>query len=370
MIAGCAPSPDDSASLIVMSTRVWTGDVELPWAEAVAVKDDRIIAVGNDEDVAAFVGPETRILMAPDGMLTPGFIDTHVHFVAGGASLASVQLRDAKTPEEFVARIGDFATGVEAGEWILQGTWDHTNWGGELPTRQWIDASTPENPVWIERLDGHMALGNSLALKSAGVDADTPDVDGGEIVRDADGYPTGILKDNAMAMVYDAVPPAGDALIDRQVRAAMQYVASNGVTTVHDMQDWQSLAAYRRLHADGELITRIYSIVPLSDWQQLRDDVEANGRGDVWLKTGGLKGFMDGSLGSHTAAFFDPFTDAPDDSGFLINALDDMRAWIAGADAAGLHVVVHAIGDRAISNLLDIYRDVVNEHGERDRRFR
>lgn len=369
-LSGCAPSTDNTASLVVMSTRVWTGNPEQPWAEAVAVSDDRIVAVGSDDEIAPFVGGETRILMAPGGLLAPGFIDTHVHFVYGGAGLASVQLRDAKTPEEFVRRIGDFADGIEPGEWILQGTWDHENWGGELPTRQWIDAITPNNPVWIQRLDGHMALANSIALKHASIDADTPDVDGGEIVRDTDGYPTGILKDNAMALVDKIVPPASDELVDHQVRAAMKYVAANGVTTVHDMQDWESLAAYRRLQADGELITRIYSVVPLSDWQRLRDEVEANGRGDDWLKIGGLKGFMDGSLGSHTAAFFDPFTDAPDDFGMFINELSDMREWIAGADAAGLHVIVHAIGDSAISHLLDIYLDVADAHGARNRRFR
>jgi predicted amidohydrolase YtcJ len=303
-------------------------------------------------------------------MLVPGFIDTHVHFATGGSSLASVQLRDAMTPEEFTRRIEQFAGTVAEGEWILDGAWDHENWGGELPTRDWIDAVTPDNPVWIYRLDGHMALANTLALEEAGVDADTPDIDGGEIVRDADGRPTGVLKDNAMWLVNEVMPPPSEELLDRQVRAAMQHVAGNGVTTVHDMADFASLASYRRLHANGELITRIYSVVPLSEWDALLDDVASNGRGDAMLRTGGLKGFMDGSLGSHTAAFFEPFTDAPDDRGFLINTLDDMHGWIASADEAGLHVMVHAIGDKAIADLLNIYLDVVEENGARDRRFR
>jgi predicted amidohydrolase YtcJ len=136
------------------------------------------------------------------------------------------------------------------------------------------------------------------------------------------------------------------------------------------MASWSSLAAYRRAHAAGRMITRIYSVMPLSDWQKLRDEVAANGRGDQWLQIGGLKGFMDGSLGSHTAAFLQPFTDAPEDSGLLINELDDMRRWIEGADAAELHVMVHAIGDRAIRDLLDIYLDVSDKNGARDRRFR
>ena len=361
----------ETASLAVIDARVWTGDPDKPWAAAVAVRGDRILAVGTSAEISAHVDAEnTQVIMASGMMLVPGFIDTHVHFVEGGTALASVQLRDADTPAEFTRRIADFAQTIEPGEWILGGTWDHENWGGELPRRDWIDDVTPDNPVWVFRLDGHMALANSLALKAGGVDADTPDVAGGTIDRYDDGRPAGLLKDNAMLPINAAVPLPSDALLDRQVTAAMEYVAGNGVTTVHDMAGWSSLASYRRIHARGELITRIYSVVPLPDWEQLRDEVATSGHGDEWLKIGGLKGVMDGSLGSHTAAFLEPFTDAPDDRGFLINKLGDMRAWISGADDAGLHVIVHAIGDSAIRDLLDIYLDVADAHGPRDRRFR
>lgn len=363
-------APAGLASIVIIDSRVWTGDPEKPWADAVAVNGDVIIAVGSADEISAYVGEQTQILSADGSMLTPGFIDTHVHFVDGGAALASVQLRDASTPDEFTRRIAAFADTIEPGEWILGGTWDHENWGGELPRRDWIDEVTPDNPVWVNRLDGHMALANSLALKAGGVDADTADIAGGEILRYDDGRPAGILKDNAMSPVSAAVPRASDALLERQVMAAMKYVASNGVTSVHDMADWNSLAVYRRLHARGELLTRIYSIAPLSNWEQLRDDVAENGRGDDWLKTGGLKGFMDGSLGSHTAAFLESFTDAPGERGFLINELGNMRAWITAADDAGLHVMVHAIGDSAIRDLLDIYLDAADANGARDRRFR
>ena len=375
-VSGCGKSAGDPATLVITDTRVWTGNPEQPWAEAVAVRGNRIAAVGSNAEIGELVDDETRIIVGTGNLLVPGFIDSHVHFLDGGASLASVQLRDAATPEEFVRRIGDFAAGIEPGEWILAGAWDHENWGGELPHREWIDAVTPDNPVWIYRLDGHMALANTLALDAAGVDADTADIDGGEIVRDEDGSPTGVLKDNAMALVTSVVPAPGDALIDRQLGAAMDYVASNGITTVHDMSlgdvnaDWRVIDAYRRLNASGALKTRVYAHVLLPEWERLRDDVEKHGRGDDWLKTGGLKGFMDGSLGSHTAAFFEPFDDAPDDTGLILNDLEDMRAWIAGADKAGLHVAVHAIGDRANAKLLNIFESVIEENGERDRRFR
>ncbi len=374
-LLGCDAPADDPATLAFIETRVWTGDPDRPWAEAVAVRGERIVTVGSSEEIAPLIGDETRVLTLTDGMLVPGFIDAHVHLVAGGAALASVQLRDAATPEEFVARIAAFAKALEPGEWILGGTWDHENWGGELPQRAWIDEVTPDNPVWIMRLDGHMGLANSRALEIAGVGADTADIDGGEIVRDAVGVPTGVLKDNAMSLVTETVPPAGAAMRAAQARTAMRHVAAHGITTVHDMAEssreaWANIATYRELHERGELITRVHPHPPITDWQRLADEIEARGRGDDWLRLGGLKAFMDGSLGSHTAAFFEPFTDAPDDSGLLLNEADDMRRWIRDADAAGLQLAIHAIGDRAVSNLLDMYLETVEQNGLRDRRFR
>ena len=370
-LSACAEKESsDFATLVITDARVWTGDREKPWAEAVASRDGRIIAVGANTEVAKLVGDATEVISVPGSMLVPGFIDTHVHFIEGGAGLSSVQLRDAATPEIFTERIAEHATTMKPGDWILQGGWDHENWGGELPDRDWIDAVTPDNPVWIQRLDGHMALANSLALGQAGVDADTPDIEGGTIVRDTDGRPTGVLKDNAMMLVNAAIPDPSNAQLDREAAAAMQHVATKGVTSVHDMAGFPSLATYRRALAAGKLTTRMYSVMPLSQWEDLRDDIAKNGRGDEWLRTGGLKGFMDGSLGSHTAAFLEPFTDAPEDSGFLISDLDEMRQWIVAADAAGLHVMVHAIGDSAIRDLLNLYLDAEEANGKRDRRFR
>jgi predicted amidohydrolase YtcJ len=199
--AACSSSETPTASLVVTGARVWTGDPGMPWAEAVAVAGVEIISVGSAGEIARLIGDDTEVIATEGGMLVPGFIDTHVHFLSGGSALASVQLRDARTPEEFVDRIEAFARSVEPGEWITGGAWDHTNWGGELPRRDWIDEVTPDNPIWISRLDGHMALANSRALQQGGVDADTPDIAGGEIIRDEDGRPTGILKDNAMLLV-------------------------------------------------------------------------------------------------------------------------------------------------------------------------
>lgn len=358
------------ADLVVLNGVVWTGVEHAPDAQAVAVRGAVVAAVGTDAEIRRLVGEGTWIIDAAGGMVVPGFIDTHVHFVEGGFRLASVQLRDASTREEFVARIRDYAATVPAGTWILGGDWDHTLWGGELPTRHWVDAVTPDHPVWVNRLDGHMALANSAALAAAGVDRTTAEVDGGEIVRDAAGEPTGVLKDNAMGLVGAVVPAPTADMSDRALAAAMAHVAAQGVTSVHSMGNWDELDTFRRAHAAGLLRTRIYSAVPLATWPRLQRTVADHGTGDAWLRIGGLKGFVDGSLGSHTAAFHDPFTDDPGSRGLLVHEPDQLLEWVAGADAAGLHVMVHAIGDRANRILLDIFERVILEHGPRDRRFR
>lgn len=364
MLSACTRSDamDDRtaarADLVIVGARVWTGNVDAPWAEAVAVRGERIAAVGSRKEIEALAGEDTRVLDAAGGLVTPGFIDSHVHFVDGGERLASVQLRDASTPEEFTRRIGEFAATLPPGTWILGGDWDHTLWGGELPRRDWIDSLTSEHPVFVNRLDGHMGLANTAALETAGVDAATPDVEGGEIVRDASGAPTGMLKDNAMGLVGRVVPGAPEAQQDRFLAAAMAHVAKRGVTSVHNVSGWGDLAVFRRAHEAGRLDTRIYACTPIAAWERLRDEVAEHGRGDDWLRIGCLKGFVDGSLGSHTAALLEPFSDAPGERGLLVNEPADLRRWIAGADAAGLHVAVHAIGDRAIRLLLDIYEEV------------
>jgi predicted amidohydrolase YtcJ len=369
----CSVHPPANSSapvtLAVVNARIWTGDARRPWADAIAVSGDRITAVGSSAEIRK-LSRSARVIDAQGRMLVPGFTDSHVHFVDGGFRLSSVQLRDAKTPAEFIARIKGFAATQPKGAWITGGDWDHEQWGGELPARAWIDSVTPDNPVWINRLDGHMSLANGAALRAAGVTRATAAIDGGTIVRDASGEPTGILKDNAMSLVDQRVPNPAPAQSDAALQAAMRYVAAQGVTSVHNMGTWDDLATFERAHAAGTMITRIYAVVPLSTWERLRDTVATRGHGDAWVRIGGLKGFVDGSLGSHTAAFLEPFTDAPKDSGLLVNTEQDLYAWTSGADRAGLQVMVHAIGDRAIRMQLGIFARVVSENGARDRRFR
>ncbi len=368
------PATSRRPALLVVNARVWTGNPDRPWADAFTVEADRFGRVGRTPNLQGLDADE--VLDARGSLVVPGFIDSHVHFLEGGRRLVSVQLRTARSREAFVTAIREYAARVPPGTWITGGDWDHENWGGELPTRHWIDAVTPDHPVGVTRLDGHMALVNGAALRIAGITAATPDVPGGEIVRDASGQPTGILKDNAMALVARHVPPPDAAALDQALQTAMEYVAARGVTSVHHMGTWADVEVFERARRAGRLRTRVYAAVPLDSWERLRDEVRggrfggADGRGDDWLRLGALKGFVDGSLGSHTAAFLEPFTDAPGDRGLLVNTVDDLTRWIGGADAAGLHVVVHAIGDRANRVLLDIFEKVARANGPRDRRFR
>jgi predicted amidohydrolase YtcJ len=350
--------------------RVWTANPAQPWAEAVAIQADRIVAVGSNDDAAKYVGPETQVIDSAGGLVVPGLIDSHIHLIDGGLRLASVQLRDAKSREEFVSRIAEYANRQPPGTWITGGDWDHSLWGGELPSRDWIDGVTPNNPVWVNRLDGHMALANTAAMKAAHLADDVKDVEGGEIVRDAAGRPTGIFKDNAMSLMDRAEPDHSTQQLLDATAAAMDYLAARGVTAVHHLGTFQHLQVFRIAHERGLLQTRIYACTPLPQWQRLAEEVKTRGRGDEWVKIGGLKGFVDGSLGSHTAAFLQPFSDDPNDSGLLVNTAEDLESWTAAADRAGLQVVVHAIGDRAIRLQLDVFERAAAANGPRDRRFR
>ena len=367
-----ASAPQQQAADLVVYGRVWTGDSTRPWAQAVAMEKERIVAVGESAAVARRVGPRTRVLANGKAMVVPGFLDGHTHFIFGGLQLASVDLRDADSPAEFISRIKQFAAKLRPGEWMTGGDWDHERWAGTpLPERGWIDSVTPNNPVFVSRLDGHMALANSAALRLARMSRTTRDMPGGTIVRDRTGEPTGVLKDEAQGPVLSVIPVPSASQSDSAINRALAWAASKGVTGVSDVSvPWFEVAALKRAKAKGALTTRISVYVPLGDWRRMADTVRANGPGDAWLRVAGVKGYVDGSLGSTTALFYEPYNDAPATSGLMVTPEDSLRRWIGGADSAGLQVVVHAIGERANGLLLDIYDSVATTHGPRDRRFR
>lgn len=355
-VLGCDAAASRPAADLVIYGKVWTGDSTAPWARAVAVSSDTIAAVGDSAEIARLAGAGTRVLANGSGMVVPGFMDGHVHFLSGGFQLTSVDLRDANTPAEFVARIRAYAAKLKPGEWILGGDWDHERWPGTpLPQRSWIDSVTPNNPVLVSRLDGHMALANSAALKLARVSRATAEIPGGTIVRGPASEPTGVLKDEAQNPVLAVIPNPSPSQSDSALARAMKWAASKGVTAVADVSvPWYEVAALKRARAAGTLTTRVAVYVPLNDWRRMADTVRANGRGNDWLRVDGVKGYVDGSLGSTTALFFQPYVDAPDTKGLMVTPEDSLRAWIGAADSAGLQVAVHAIGERANALLLQI----------------
>jgi predicted amidohydrolase YtcJ len=366
---GCAPKAD----LVIVHGMVWTGlSTGRPQPGVVVLRGDRILAVGDSAAVARYVGAGTKILDAHGGLVMPGFADAHTHFVDGGFQLASLDLRDAATPQEFVRRVKAFARGLKPGQWILGGDWDHTLWTGQpLPHHEWIDSVTPDNPVFINRLDGHEALANAAAMRAAKITKDTPTPFGGQILRDAAGQPTGIFKDQALGLIDRAVPDPAPDVRDSATARALRHAASLGVTAASHMSaSWADLASYQRLERAGRMTMRVAVYLPIDQWRAVADSIKAHGQGDDWVKIGGLKGYMDGSAGSRTAYFFEPYTDSAGYRGLTQNSEQDMRTWIGNADSAGLQIAVHAIGDAANAMLLDIFDSVARAHGARDRRFR
>lgn len=358
------------ADLVLIGGRVWAGR-GLPGGTALAIADGRVLAVGSDDQVRALSGQRTRSVELRGRLVVPGFNDAHVHFLDGGYGLLSVDLRDAFDEAELARRIGDHAKTLSAGGWIQNGNWDHEIWPSRsLPTRQQIDALTPDHPVFVNRLDGHMSLANSLALRLAGVTRETADPAGGAIVRDPSGEPTGILKDNAQGLVSSVVPEPTRAMNLRAARAALREAARLGVTTIQDNSSTDALPTYQDLRASGELTARLYVWRYVEALMPLKQAGVRTGLGDDWIRLGALKILSDGSMGAGTAAFYAPYADDPKTSGLLLYAPEDLEAMILEADAAGFQLAVHAIGDRANSLVLSAFEKALQAHGARDRRFR
>jgi len=363
------------AGLIIFNGNIQTMAVEQPRAQAVAILGNRIVAVGSDKEIKKLAGPQTRMIDAKKRLVLPGFNDSHVHFLTGGFQLANVNLRDADSPAEFAERIRRFAQNVPPGRWITGGDWDHERWSNaKLPTKELIDSYTPETPVFVNRLDGHMALANSLALRRAGVTRQTLDPPGGVIVRDSNtGEPIGILKDAAQNLVWKVIPEPSFEEKVAAARAATNHAASLGVTSVQDMSAGKDVGVYQALLDRDELKTRIYAVAPLPAWERLALTGVRAHFGNEMLRLGGLKGFADGSLGSTTALFYEPYRDDPTTAGIASDEMypeGAMLERVREADRAGLQVMIHAIGDRANDLILSIFEQVEQESGIREHRFR
>jgi predicted amidohydrolase YtcJ len=286
-----------------------------------------------------------------------------------------VQLKDVTSAAEFARLVGERAKITPNGEWILGGNWDETKWNPpNLPTKELIDAATPDTPVFVSRYDGHMGVANSVALRLAGITANTPDPPGGTIVRDAQGNPTGALKDAATDYMDKVIPPLSREQRLKVVRRALAHAASVGVTSVqHMVASYEDVAVYSELLQRGELTARIYAAPLITHVDEQARIGIGHAFGGPYLRIGALKAFADGSLGSGTAYFYEPFLNQGSNRGLLsdeMHPISLMRDRMMKADAAGLQICTHAIGDEAISTILDLYAAVIKSHGAADRRFR
>ena len=370
-----------TVTLILLNGKIWTENPSLPESQAIAIAGERILAVGSSATIRKLATPKCKIIDLNGRRVLPGFNDSHVHLLSGGSSLISVQLGDANSEDELRRRLAEYAKSLARGTWIREGNWDHERWTpAALPTHQLIDDVTPDNPVMVWRVDGHMVLVNAYAMRLAGIDRTTQDVPGGEIVRDSEGNPTGILKDEATALVERVMPPLSARELDAALKAAMRETATHGVTSVQNLVDSPTdkntalkLREFQKFARAGSLTVRIYDASPLRDWKNLADTGVQAGFGSPLLRIGNLKSFADGSLGSATAWMDAPFADQPGKSGLASTDLMDsarMYANIQGADQAGLQISVHAIGDRAIHAVLDLFERAERQNGPGDHRFR
>ena len=364
-------SQTEKADRIYFNAKIWTGDTSQPWASALAIRGNQLLFVGNEFE--SYKSGSTEMIDIGGKMIVPGLIDNHTHFLSGGYNLGGIDLRKAKSKQQFIQIVKEYCLQHADNRWILGGDWDHESWGGELPAKEWIDSVTGNHSVFVSRYDGHMAFANSKALQLAKVTDNTKSPNGGEIIRNKKGELTGVFKDEAMNIFFGVMPPPSEKELDEYLQTAARHAFSNGVTQVHDMGSyggWADLTTYRRAQQNYQLDLRLYSFVPFNTWQRLDSFCKVNGKGNDMLRWGAVKGFIDGSLGSTTAWFYKSYLDAPNTTGFTVKDTNDIRKWIIGADKAGLQVAVHAIGDRANDFLLNVFLLAAKENGERDRRFR
>lgn len=373
-LAGDSEDSPVKADLVLTNAKVWTVDKRMPRAEAVAIWQERILAVGTATEIKSLIGTETKVLDLKGKLVLPGFHDNHTHFVEGGFWLTGVKLKDTENEEEFGRRLAAKSKELPPGAWIIGGTWDHDNWPeGNLPTAELIDRFVPDRPVFVSRYDGHMSVANGMALKMAGITSSTPDPPGGVIVRrPGSQIPAGVLKDNAQDLVNDVIPEPSVEEGRQAIEAALAEARRVGVTSLEDMNlNPKSLRIYQDLLREGKLTARINGRWQMSRWRELADmGITRNFSNNHWIKIGGTKAYVDGSLGSSTALFFDPYVQDPSTSGIYMTKPSALKRDALAADSAGLHLAIHAIGDRANSELLDLFAEAIKRNGARKRRFR
>jgi predicted amidohydrolase YtcJ len=365
-------APPVRADTIYIHADIYTGVTgvssfhEIQRAQGLAVRGERILVVGSEADVLKLKGPATTVVDLKGHFVMPGFNDAHMHLTNAGFKRLTVDLTGAKSLEEFRARIRKRVETAEPTEWITGSGWDETLWAvKELPTRWDIDEVTTDHPVYLERIDGHVAVANTLGLKLSRVTLASKDPEGGEIGRDATGQPNGILRETAKEMVKSAVPAPTADKRRRAIEAALQDIARSGVTSVQDNSDsengeayWDDFLIFEQLEREGKLTARISEWIPFAEpLETLKQRRDAHSSNDTMLHTGMLKAYLDGSLGSHTAALLQPYTDDPANSGLPRTDQATLNQMATDRLAAGFQIGFHAIGDQAVQMGLDAFAE-------------
>ena len=349
----------EPADLVVVGAVIHTMDPDRPEAEALAVADGRIVAVGSGEEIGWYRGEGTRVIEAGGRAVIPGLIDAHAHVTGLGRSLRILDLVGTQSPEEIAAMVRETAAERAAGAWITGRGWDQNDWPvKEFPSHEILDRVAPENPVFLTRIDGHAAWVNAEAPRIAGVAADTPDPDGGRIVRDEEGVPAGVLVDNAQALVARSIPSPGPEEREARLAAAVERIVEVGLTGVHDMGvNRAEIELYREWAADGRLLPRIVAYLGYDretlDWWDAPEASLGLGGADPKLRVAGVKMYADGALGSRGAALLEPYSDDPDNRGLLVTDPGTLAARTTRALRTGLQPAIHAIGDRGNRVALD-----------------
>ena len=353
--------------------KIYTVNEKLPFAEAVITQGEKIVFVGSQRDAEELIEKNTKKIDLKGRLMLPGFIDNHTHFAHGGFYLLGIDLRPAKSTQEFKQLIKEYVNQHER-KWVTGGYWDHEQWEiNNLPTKEMIDEFSPNTPIFISRFDGHMALANSYALKLAGITKDTPSPEGGLIVKDKKtGEPTGILKDLAKDLIDSIIPEPSLEEYKQATLRALQEARENGITSIQDITYKNDLTTYQNLEKEGLLSCRIYTRLPLSEYKDLVNSGIQVGSGSDKLKIGSLKEFADGSLGSSTALFFEPYDQDPSTCGLAMDIVTDgrLKEWSFDADKNKLQISIHAIGDNANYLMLNMFEEIIDVNPKWDRRFR
>ena len=371
-LAAGLPSEPPDADVVLTNGNIYTVDVRLGRVEAIAITRGKIAAVGTAEEMQHWVGPETKVIDLEGKFVLPGFNDAHTHLANAGQGSLSVNVEGTRSIAEFQQRIRARLSEFEPGTWVVGRGWDHSLWEeNRMPTKADLDAVSTSHPMFFTRVDGHSAVANSLALEQAGITRSSEQPEGGEIVRDADGEPTGWLKENATGLVSGLIPAPTSEQRQRGLLLALAEAARYGVTSVQDNSSWEDFQALRELKQEGKLTLRVTEWLPFdAPLNRLEEMRKEGGATDPWLKTGALKGVTDGSGGSLSAAMLEPFANAPDNRGILLYDPEQLKKMVVDRDAAGFQIALHAIGDRANRVALDAFEAALKINKRRNARHK